>query len=152
MNKLQIAEQFRRALQLFAATLTDEQALTVPTMYDYWEAGVAYGGKGQPSIVRRLIDGEDVLYRCRQAHTSVVGGEPEVYQAGWAVINVANAGTIDDPIPAEVGMEFTYGLYYLDAEDGNTYLCKREGEADGGTVVLYHLPHALVGQYFEVVA
>ena len=63
--------------------------------------------------------------------------EPGVY--GW---------TQDDPIPAERGMEYVYGLYYLDSEDGKLYLCQRTGDAAGGTVVLQYLPHELVGHYF----
>lgn len=57
----------------------------------------------------------------------------------------------DDVITAERGMEYVYGQKYLDPEDGNTYLCKRTGEADGGKVTLYYLPHELIGQYFELV-
>ena len=45
-------------------------------------------------------------------------------------------------------MEYTYGLYYLDGEDGKTYLCTRTGEAEGGKIVLQYLPHELIGQYF----
>ena len=48
-----------------------------------------------------------------------------------------------------MGMDYIYGKYYLDPEDGKTYLCKREGEEEGGTVNLQFLPHELVGQYFE---
>ena len=57
--------------------------------------------------------------------------------------------TIDDPIPAARGMEYEYGKYYLDPEDGKTYLCKRGDET--GSIVLYYLPHELIGQYFEEV-
>ena len=31
------------------------------------------------------------------------------------------------------------------------YICKRTGEAEGGTIVLQFLPSQLVGQYFEIV-
>lgn len=48
-----------------------------------------------------------------------------------------------------LAMEYEYGKYYLDPEDGKTYLCKRLNET--GTIVLYYLPHELVGQYFEEV-
>ena len=58
-------------------------------------------------------------------------------------------GTIDDPIPAAAGMEYIYGKYYIEGE--TVYICKRIGEAEGGTIVLQFLPSALVGQYFEVV-
>ena len=66
------------------------------------------------------------------------------------VINTSSPGTIDDPIPAARGMEYEYGKYYLDPEDGKTYLCKRGEET--GSIVLYYLPHELIGQYFEEVS
>lgn len=59
-------------------------------------------------------------------------------------------GTIDDPILAARGMEYEYGKYYLDPEDEKTYLCKRGEET--GSIVLYYLPHELIGQYFEEVS
>ena len=59
-------------------------------------------------------------------------------------------GLLEDPIPAARGMEYTYGLYYRDPEDGQRYLCQRTGEAEGGKVVLQYLPHELVGQYFAL--
>ena len=65
------------------------------------------------------------------------------------VINTSSPGTIDDPIPAARGMEYEYGKYYLDPEDEKTYLCKRGEET--GSIVLYYLPHELIGQYFEEV-
>ena len=42
MNKLQMAEQFRKAVQMFAASLSEEQAMEVATMYDAWREGKAY--------------------------------------------------------------------------------------------------------------
>ena len=67
----------------------------------------------------------------------------------WTAIDVAHTGTIDDPIPAVAGMEYVYGKYYIEGE--TVYICKRTGEAEGGTIVLQFLPSQLVGQYFEVV-
>ena len=64
------------------------------------------------------------------------------------MVSKGQTGTIDDPIDAARGMEYVYGLYYLDSEDGKLYLCQRIGEAAGGTVVLQYLPHELVGHYF----
>ena len=151
MNRVERARQFRAAASLSAQTATDAQALTMPIMYPYWAEKTAYGGENDPKIVRQPIDGRDQLYRCQIPHTSQKGWEPENYKAGWVAVNDNNAGTVDDPIPAVRGMEFIYGLYYLDPEDGKTYLCKRTGEAEGGTVVLQYLPHELVGQYFEEV-
>ena len=145
MTRVDRAKEFRAAASLAAQGATDAQAATMPTMYDLWAPGVAYGGEGQPSIVRRP-DGQ--LYRIRQAHTSQAGWEPENVPAIWAAIDKSHAGTAADPIPAARGMEYTYGLYYLDGEDGKTYLCTRTGEAEGGKIVLQDLPHELIGQYF----
>lgn len=145
MDKLQAAGQFRRAIQLFADTLTDAQALEIPLLYPAWEAGMAYGGEGHSQIVSRP-DGH--LYRCQQAHTSQEGWEPENTPALWVVIANAEAGTPEDPITAARGMEYQYGLYYRDPEDNLVYLCERTGEEEGGKIVLQYLPHELVGQYF----
>ena len=65
------------------------------------------------------------------------------------IIGLLAGGTIDDPIPAVAGMEYVYGKYYIEGE--TVYICKRTGEAEGGTIVLQFLPSQLVGQYFEVV-
>lgn len=46
-------------------------------------------------------------------------------------------------------MEYEYGLYYFDPEDGKTYLCERTGEESGGKIVLQYLPHELIGNYFS---
>ena len=67
----------------------------------------------------------------------------------YTYIDVEHAGTQDGPIPAARGMEYEYGKYYLDPEDEKTYLCKRGEET--GSIVLYYLPHELIGQYFEEV-
>ena len=120
--------------QMQAQALPDAQALTVPVLYPYWSCGTAYGGEGEPKIVRRPVDGRDQLYRIKQPHTSQTGWEPENVPAMWTAINQANTGTADDPIPAVRGMEYVYGKHYHDPEDGQIYLCKRTGESDGGTV------------------
>ena len=141
-----LQEQMGAAVRLAKAAaqnLTDVQALEVPELYERWEADTAYA---QQYIVRRP---GGRLYRCRQAHTSQAGWEPENTPALWAAVDKSGGGTLENPIPAVRGMEYQYGLYYLDPEDSKTYLCSRTGEEQGGTVVLQYLPHELVGQYFE---
>lgn len=140
-----LQEQMGAAVRLAKAAaqnLTDVQALEVPELYERWEADTAYA---QQHIVRRP---GGRLYRCRQAHTSQAGWEPENTPALWAAVDKSGGGTLENPIPAVRGMEYQYGLYYLDPEDSKTYLCSRTGEEQGGTVVLQYLPHELVGQYF----
>lgn len=69
MNTLQRAEQFRRALQMFAKTLGDEQALEIATVYDEWRAGVNYK-KGDFFTYGVNSVGDPQLYRVVQDHTS----------------------------------------------------------------------------------
>lgn len=144
MSRIEKAKEFRRAAVLAAQGASDEQALSMPSLYPEWAPGVAVGGEGQVSIVNYAGQ----LYRCRQPHTTQAGWEPVNYPAGWVAINNTNAGTISDPIPAVRGMEYEYGLHYADPEDGNTYKCERTGESAGGKIVLHFLPHELIGQYF----
>lgn len=147
MSRIEKAREFRRAAVLSAQSASDEQALSMPSLYPEWAPNVAVGGEGQATIVRRGSN----LYRVQQAHTTQVGWEPEINSTGlFVAINVSNSGTIEDPIPAAEGMEYVYGKYYLDP-NGNIYLCERTGEAEGGTVVLQYLPSALVGHYFTEV-
>lgn len=124
-----------------AQTLSDADALTVKGIYPDWAAG-----EEVKTREKRNYNGR--LYRCRQAHTTQADWTPDVTPDLWVILDEVNEGTIDNPIPAVSGMEYTYGLYYLDPEDGNIYLCQRDGEEAGGKITLYALPHNLVGNYF----
>ena len=74
---------------------------------------------------------------------------PGIYTSAlYTWIDESHAGTIDNPIPAARGMEYIYGRYYHDPEDGKTYLCQRTGEPEGGTIKLAYLPHELINIYF----
>ena len=146
-EKINRAKQLRKAAVMMAETYTDEQAAEVSTLYPVWKAGEAV-----EVDYRRYYEPDGKLYKCRQAHTTQEGWEPPLTPALWAVIDVAHAGTPEDPIPASRGMDYIYGKYYLDPEDEKIYLCKREGEEEGGVVNLQYLPHELIGQYFEEVA
>ena len=143
---LKRAKETRRAAMLAAAGLPDEQAATVPTLFPEWKAGEAVA-EGE----RCYYPPTDRLYKCRQAHTTQADWTPDKTPALWAVIDVAHAGTADDPIPAAAGMDYILGKFYIDPDDGKTYRCTREGMADGETVNLQFLPHELVGQYFELI-
>ena len=123
-------------------TADDQTALTGMELYPTWAEGIAV------SVCDRYqFNGK--LYKCGQAHTTQADWTPNVTPALWTVIDVIHTGTIDDPIPAVAGMEYVYGKYYIEGE--TIYICKRTGEAEGGTIVLQFLPSQLVGQYFEPV-
>lgn len=140
----QRAAKLRPMIEAAATSLPDSDAAKAVELFPAWAYPVSYV-EGN-----RVSDGGK-LYKCQQAHTSQEGWKPSATPALWVVIDVAHAGTQADPIPASRGMEYEYGKYYLDSEDGKTYLCERTGEAAGGKIVLQYLPHELVGNYFTAV-
>lgn len=141
------AQAIRASMDRAAGYLTDRQAASAPLLYPSWAAGVTV-----EADARMYYAATGRLYKAVQAHTTQEGWEPDKTPALWTAIDVEHAGTQDDPIPAVRGMEYTYGLYYLDPEDGKSYRCQRTGELDGGKVTLQYLPHELVGMYFVEVS
>ena len=140
----QRAAELRPMIEAAATSLPDSDAAKAVELFPTWAYPVSY------AVGDRRSDGGK-LYKCQQAHTSQEGWKPAATPALWAVVDVDHAGTQADPIPASRGMEYEYGKYYLDSEDGKTYKCERIGEAAGGKIVLQYLPHELAGQYFTEV-
>ena len=140
----QRAARLRPMIEAAATSLPDSDAATAVELFPKWVYPVSY-------IEGNRVSDGGKLYKCQQAHTSQEGWKPSTTPALWVVIDVTHAGTQDDPIPASRGMEYEYGKYYLDSEDGKTYLCERIGEQSGNKITLQYLPHELVGQYFTEV-
>lgn len=123
----------------FLVELPDEKAVMIPLCYDAWTTDKAYK-------VGDRVECDGKLWKCRQAHTSQENWKPSIETASlWEVINVENAGTLDDPIPYDQTMTVYNGKYYL--EEGIIYKCIR----DSGQP-LYATCASLVGNYFEVAA
>ena len=140
---LPTAYAMRAVIEESVAALDDETAATVPSLFTPWKPGEVVNVGDRRYYAPRL-------YKVVQAHTTQADWTPDVTPALWAVLgDPGEAGTIDDPITAARGMEYEYGLYYFDPEDGKTYLCERIGEAEGGKIILQYLPHELIGQYFS---
>lgn len=91
MNKLQMAEQFRKALQMFAASLTDEQAMEVATVFDPWEIGKAYA-IGDFVLYGVNSVGDPQLYKVAQAHTSQADWTPDSVPALYVAIGLDDKG------------------------------------------------------------
>ena len=127
--------------------ITDNEIASCKSLLPRWKTNI----KVEPGECY-VYEADDKVYRVRegQGHTTQESWTPDKTPALWAVIDVTHAGSKEDPIPASRGMDYIYGKYYLDPEDSKIYLCKREGEPDGGTINLQYLPHELIGQYFEV--
>ena len=138
------AMELRPIIEQAAVSLSDGEAASVPELITAWAYPVDFA-EGD----RRSYGGK--VHKCRQAHTSQADWTPDKTPALWAVVDAAHAGTQDDPIPAARGMEYEYGKYYLDGEDGKVYLCERIGEQAGGKITLQYLPHELMGNYFKAV-
>ena len=148
---LEMARNLRPYIEEAAQSLPDADVLKAKALYPRWEKLVQLGSVTEEAGYRFTYNGE--LYKC-------VNANPK-FQSDWIPgngtaalyirVDEAHAGTLADPIQAARSMEYTYGLYYSDKEDGKVYLCTRTGEADGGTVTLHYLPHELVGMYFEEV-
>lgn len=138
------AAELRPVIEQASASLSDGEAAKAVELFPAWAYPVSY-------IEGNRVSDGGRLYKCQQAHTSQEDWKPSATPALWVVIDISHAGTQADPIPASRGMEYEYGKYYLDGEDGKVYLCERTGEAAGGKITLQYLPHELVGNYFKAV-
>ena len=140
------------AQQINTLTVDDQTALRMrryyPTFDELVGQTVSHGTKF------RVDDSEDAdLYKTIQPELTIQAHYPPGVgtESLYTRIDDTHDGTKYDPIPASRGMEYEYGKYYLDNEDGKTYKCERTGEAAGGKIVLQYLPHELVGNYFTAV-
>ena len=91
INRMQAAEQLRKALQMFAATLTDEQAMEVAMVFDPWEIGKAYS-VGDFVLFGVNSVGDPQLYKVAQAHTSQAEWTPEATPALYVAIGLDASG------------------------------------------------------------
>ena len=91
MNKLQVAEQFRKAVQMFAASLTYDQAMEVATIYDPWQVGKAYS-VGEFLTYGENGVGDPQLYKVAQAHTSQADWTPDKTPALFVAIGLDEKG------------------------------------------------------------
>ena len=127
MNRLQIAEQFRKALQMFAASLDDERAMEVATVFDPWQVGKTYCvgdffTYGENSV------GDPQLYKVAQAHTSQADWKPDTVPALYTPIGLDDSGypVWSQPTGAHdaynTGDVVNYnGTLYVSLMDGNVY-------------------------------
>lgn len=127
MNKLQMAEQFRKAVQLFAASLGDEQALEVATIYNPWVVGKVYAVGDFLTYGMNSV-GDPQLYKVAQAHTSQADWTPDATPALYVAIGLDKQGY---PVwTRPTGAHDAYnkgdivdynGTLYESLIDGNTY-------------------------------
>lgn len=127
MDRMQLAEQFRRALQLFAESLDNEKALEVATVYEPWKVGKNYA-VGEYLTYGENSVGDPQLYKVVQAHTSQADWTPDSTASLYNAIGLDNSGypIWSQPTGAHdaynIGDIVDYnGTLYKSLIDGNTY-------------------------------
>ena len=143
------ALRYRQRIESAVQSLPDSEALEVATLYPKWE-----------DLIGKTVDKAEYKFQHNGKLYKTISAN-HTFQADWVPgvgtesiytrIDEEHDGSLADPIPASRGMEYEYGKYYLDNEDGKTYRCERIGEAAGGKIVLQYLPHELIGNYFKAV-
>ena len=135
-------DNFRAIIKIAVKTarsITDDQeALKVKGLYKQFEKQI-----GRSVEVGEYIQYNDKLYRVLQAHTVQLDWTPDISASLFIVIDLEHKGTLDDPIPAQMNMEYFKGKYYV--QDEIIYVCTRDSE-----IALQFLPKDLIGSYFEL--
>lgn len=75
IDNLKNAEQFRKVVQMFAGSLSEEQAMEVSTVYPVWEPDHTYAVGDIFSYGTNSV-GDPQLYKVVQAHTSQDNWKP----------------------------------------------------------------------------
>lgn len=124
---LQMAEQFFKALQMFATGLDDDKAMEVAYVYDPWVENKAYDVGVYLTYGVNGV-GDPQLYKVVQAHTSQADWTPDVTPALFTPIGLNESGY---PIWSQpTGAHDAYnkgdivdynGALYESLIDGNVY-------------------------------
>ena len=92
MNRMQAAEQMRKALQLYVAALSEDDALMVATVYPEWAANVKYKSKEWVKYGENDL-GDPVLYQVLQDHTSQAQYTPDTATSLYKKVGETADGT-----------------------------------------------------------
>lgn len=132
---------------LLAQTLNDSVALSVKDIYEQWNDLVKKNFVAKDKDYKFLYNSD--LYKTAKENVE--------FQSQWipgqnteslfTYIDEDHIGTLEDPIPAKVNMEYFKDKYYI--ENNNLYLCISELAKNG--IVLQYTPSQLVGSYFELI-
>lgn len=122
-----MAEQMRKALQMFAQSLSEEEAMEIATVYPKYVVGKAYK-TGEMFVYGENSVGDPQLYKVTQEHTSQEDWKPDTTPTLYAAI-----GLDDDGYPIwskPTGAHDAYniddivdynGTLYKSIIDGNVY-------------------------------
>lgn len=127
MDRIQCAEQLRRAIQMFAQTLTDDEAMEIATIYPKYVVGKAYKINELFTYGENSV-GDPQLYRVVQDHVSQAEWSPDITASLYSPIGLTKEGYpiwtqptgSHDAYNAGDIVEFN-GVLYRSLIDGNTY-------------------------------
>lgn len=127
MNRLQKAEQFRRALQMFAASLSDDAAMEVSTVFPVWEVDRDYKANDLFVYGENGV-GDPQLYRVLQDHRSQLDWTPDATPSLYKPVGVTQEGYPEwsQPVGASdaymTGDIVSYnGTLYISTVDNNVW-------------------------------
>lgn len=145
MNRLQAAEQMRRALQMFAASLGEDDALIIASVYPEWDGNSKVYKTGEWVKYGEDSFGDARLYQVLQDHTSQPQWTPDAATSLYKRVGVSADGTPKWVQP--VGATDAYskgdiveynGKKYISTIDANVWAPDVYGwevYTDGGEVV-----------------
>lgn len=126
-NKIQMAEQFRKAVQMFAQSISDDEAMEIATIYPEYVVGKLYKAD-ELFVYGENGVGDPQLYRVIQEHTSQADWTPDKTPALYTPIGLTKEGypIWSRPTGAHdaymIGDVVDYnGTLYESLIDGNVY-------------------------------
>ena len=119
MSYLENALKMRPYIEKAAASLSDAEALEVPTLFPAWASGTSYSADER-------IEYGGTLYRCVQAHTSQADWTPTATPALWVVVSLEEWPDWVQPLGAHdaypAGAKVTHaGKHWISDVDANTW-------------------------------
>lgn len=127
MDRVQCAEQLRRAMQMFAQTLTDNEAMEIATIYPKYVVGKLYKINEMFAYGENAV-GDPQLYRTIQGHISQTDWTPDTTPSLYSPIGLNDNGypIWSQPSGAHdaynTGDVVDYnGVLYMSLIDGNVY-------------------------------
>jgi len=101
MNKIQMAEQFRKAVQLYSQTLDNDSAMIIATVFDAWKPDTSYKINEYLTYGENSV-GDPQLYQTLQAHTSQSDWTPDIATSLYKAIGIEGGYPVwSQPVGAE---------------------------------------------------
>ena len=120
MNTLQLAEQFRRALRMFAQSLGNEDAMEVATVFPAWTVGKEYKINEYLTYGENSV-GDPQLYQVLMGHTSQADWTPDITPSLYKAVGIAPSGYPEWVQP--VGAADAYRIGDIVSYNGALYIC-----------------------------